>query len=138
MGGTGDDRLEIELTTALTDRFASADGGSGDDMFSVNTDIGDGTTGVVSSVELTGGEGADTFEVILNLVDYTFDPEVPEGVVDGNPGITLHDFNPGEDMLSIQIDRADGGEDRDMGDAQIVTDALGRSTLVMSFAATAT
>lgn len=114
------------------------DGGSGDDTFTVTSTMGDDGYPNFFTVGLSGGEGADVFDLTLELVDYEYGDTLPDRAVNGRPGIVIQDFTHGEDLLTIQIDRSEDGEDRDMTAAEIMRDTQGCATLVMSFAATAT
>ncbi len=90
------------------------------------------------SGDMLGGQNADVFDLTLQLVASEFSETQPNGANSGGQGIVPQDFTPGEDMLTVQIDRAESGEDRDMISADIGRDDDGYATLMMTFAATAT
>lgn len=135
-GGAGDDSLSVDLTDGLHDTPANVHGDAGDDTLTAAVDLGHGVPDT-SYGFLTGGAGSDEINVMVNLVAYSFDVTVPEETLDVSTGIVLTDFTPGEDILTIEIARGAGEEDREMISAEIIRDAAGRATLVMSFAATA-
>ena len=133
-GGDGNDRLSLDITDGFHDTAANLDGGAGDDTLSALADLGDGSSAHSYGV-LTGGEGSDTFNVTLNLVSDTFSNTPSDDLLEQRINLILRDFNPSEDVLNIQIDRAEGGEGRDMTSAEIIRDDTGNVTLMMNFAA---
>ncbi len=135
MGGDGDDQVTLDLNRGPNDTAGLAYGNAGDDTLiglgQMGSGFPDGGYGA-----LFGGPGADTFDVTLELVSRENGNSTGTQFV--STGLSVGDFNPDEDVLTIQIDRAAGGEEREMTSAEIGTSRFGMTQLVMRFAATAT
>ncbi|WP_113912320.1 calcium-binding protein [Roseovarius dicentrarchi] len=136
-GGAGDDSLTLNMTNGINDSGAVAYGGEGDDTITALGDVGLGYPDY-SFGTLTGGAGADAFDVTLNLLPQEYGSTDPYDTRDARVPVAISDFTPGEDVLTIEIARGAGEEDREMTAAEIIRDDVGRATLVMSFAATST
>lgn len=139
-GGDGDDHLTVDWTDDLNDQTTRLYGDAGDDIFNLTTEIGHIDYGVGAFVT-SGGEGSDVFNVTIRLVpetDYPFEePDDDAGPVDAGTILTLSDFDENEDVLTIDIDRTSGNEDREMLAAEITRTETG-SVLTMRFAASDT
>ena len=105
-GGEGNDAIAIDGTFHGT---VNADGGAGDDTISVdrmvhyyqtNDDIPGLTQFTEGDFALSGGEGADRFEVNADI-RYVQDGQDPAILA------TVTDFNPAEDVLSISYETGD-------------------------------
>lgn len=134
-GGLGNDTITYDLTGELNDTFATLDAGEGDDDITVTTSISE-TIPDTASVGITGGEGADNIRAVLNLGADTFSEGDPDAI-ETQSGIVITDFTPGEDTLTIEIDREAGSEARDMLSVELVTTGSGETLsteLVMIFA----
>jgi hypothetical protein len=106
IGGGGEDLLDITRTTP--DAVGStADGGHGDDTIRASAVLAAGNAGAT----LTGGEGADRFEIGVEVEAVT-DPG-DAVLVDHGTVLTVADFTPGEDVLAISPEASfDGGPPR--------------------------
>lgn len=142
-GGTGDDVLTVE--TSQPWYAGVAEGGTGDDTISVHTYIGtDDLPYWIPSAIVVGDEGEDIFELQLNMRHQTLgDGSFSLSSTTALADINLVDFDPDEDSIVVQINRADGNEDREMTSAELVTterESQGQLytdyELVMEFAAT--
>lgn len=130
-GGAGDDVINVSIEGDQR-VYGSTDGGEGDDTISLTAEIGDdGSYGSIVS-PISGGEGADAFDVQLNLSDTSYNVDDLDTSNSGTI-LELSDFDPNEDSLVIQINRGDGNEDRDMTSAEIIS-----NNIVITFAATDT
>ncbi|WP_420558037.1 calcium-binding protein [Roseovarius sp.] len=86
-GNAGDDVLQLLAGDPLTPNIAT--GGDGDDeLIALRTALN-------SDVELTGGDGADSF--VLSLNGELLDPDAPES----EGGVRITDFSPAEDVLLL-------------------------------------
>ncbi|WP_298858265.1 hypothetical protein [uncultured Sulfitobacter sp.] len=139
-GGEGNDVLEGRADSYADQYgiFKRMSGDAGDDTLIVNTSTSQSGSGGFFVMDVLGNEGSDTFDIQLQLANT--DMSASDAM------IALPDFDPREDTLRIQINRADG-DGRVMTGAQIVTRDFGfeelRQTeilqgLQMDFAASAT
>ncbi|MEH6520078.1 calcium-binding protein [Sulfitobacter sp.] len=140
-GGAGDDLLIGEVIDYYSGSFV-IDGGAGDDTIMVSTDIGY-PADAIPATSVTGGEGADSIELLLKMNGGYYGDFPSTSDTERATGISLDDFNADEDSLVIQVDRAEGNEDRVMTGAEIVTTTStnqgvesSQSSINMYFAAT--
>ncbi|MEH6737363.1 MAG: hypothetical protein V7695_02300 [Sulfitobacter sp.] len=140
-GGAGDDLLIGEVIDYYSGSFV-IDGGTGDDTIMVSTDIGY-PADAIPATSVTGGEGADSIELLLKMNGGYYGDFPSTSDTERATGISLDDFNADEDSLVIQVDRAEGNEDRVMTGAEIVTTTStnqgvesSQSSINMYFAAT--
>ncbi len=140
-GGEGDDELIYRGDTVLIDSPAVLEGGAGDDHL-----VGYVETGAAPTIYdserggffLTGGAGADVYEMKLDVVDYGAEdaPDVVKDTIN-----SFKDFDPDEDSLIVDLSE----EDRTLESYEIdkVSYTYGDQTfeysnLVLTFAATDT
>lgn len=95
-GGAGDDTL----TSFIDGLAANLDGGAGDDALVTTALVGSTDTADESQV-LTGGTGADSFSIGLDLTEFS-----TEG--SDTPLVTVTDFLPGEEQLELTVNTFGG------------------------------
>ena len=122
-GGAGNDTITYDLSADLNDSLGTLDAGEGDDEITVRADISEAVPDF-SSVAVTGGEGADNFRAVLGLGADEFSTDDPTEI-ENETGIVIRDFTPGEDTLTVEIDREAGSEARDMLSVELVTSGVG-------------
>ncbi len=141
-GGEGDDKLIYRGDTHLINSVAELEGGEGNDHLVGYEEVGAARTPYDSDTKggygLWGGEGADVFELKIDIVDYDA-PDAPEIVRDSTNSI--RDFEPGEDSLIIDL----GEEVRTLVSSEVVKttstwagQTVESSRLILTFAATDT
>lgn len=113
LGGDGDDVLTYDDGFHGSSNASSLDGGAGNDTLVFHDNIGS-ESAVSGGAGMTGGDGADTFFYDLTLVDGTPSFTDPDADIIRNSVGSVSDFNPDEDRLIIDLDRAAGSEDRDV------------------------
>lgn len=116
LGGEGDDVLNFNHGSYDQGENGSADGGEGDDTINVRADafVPAFLQTDVGGVEVTGGSGADEFNVTYEANDnFTFEP------TDDVRGsfVTINDFDPNEDSLVVEVE-----QDTDMPDREVEVD----------------
>ncbi|WP_299652523.1 calcium-binding protein [uncultured Tateyamaria sp.] len=112
LGGAGDDVLTINLSTTIFDSFTQSDAGAGDDTITVTSFVGDAVPDF-SSVGVTGGEGNDAFTAELTVIEDQFNgPDSTATSIRSFSGVVFNGFDTEEDTLVIEIDRAEGQQDR--------------------------
>lgn len=112
-GGEGDDVLQH--TSGGGDYSDQVSGGDGNDTIILNSYFGSGMESDAGNVSVSGGSGADHFEVNLELERNSLEED--EGTA-GEP-LYFSDFVPGEDTLEVNISRSSGQEDREMQFAEL-------------------
>lgn len=90
-----------------------------------------------------GGEGSDVFDIQLDLSDSTVDTPAPTVETLADTYLVIGDFDPAEDVLTVQINRDEAGATREMISAEIFSSDVPDGqpilqTIVMNFAATET
>ncbi|SFI63073.1 calcium-binding protein [Celeribacter neptunius] len=135
-GGAGNDDITWNSDTELNDMTARIDGGAGDDRIEIRAEAGTDQPDR-GGASVTGGEGSDDFEVVLELQNSELALEADDHLE--SRIATIGDFDPAQDRLSIEIERGPGTEDRDTSVemAQEETEAGGYvTTLTLSYAET--
>ncbi len=105
-GGEGDDVLINEGRTIIgTGYVIGVDGGEGDDTLNHNSDIFPipGQDPAEAAALLTGGEGADEFNITLSNGEGSFSASNDDPDVYVNRAAYITDFEQGSDVLSIEI-----------------------------------
>jgi hypothetical protein len=136
-GGAGDDEITFDSDVDLNDRTALVDGGPGDDIINIFADAGIENPDRGGAV-VSGGEGSDTFNVTLDLLDMPFEPFGDDGVLETDI-VRLSDFNPAEDTITIEIARTDEIDEREISQIdfnQTQTGSEFRTELSLYFEAT--
>ncbi len=136
-GGDGDD-----LLTSYANPYAAGDGDAlgisgdaGNDTLTASADIGyDNTPSVPGSfLGMSGGAGADVFDIQLDMSNPSHLPPSPTVPTQTSTYLNIADFDPAEDVLTVQINRDEEGADREMILAEIVGNEVR-----MTFASTET
>lgn len=142
-GGAGDDVLSASAD-AIYDGNGVLDGGTGDDTITAYSAIGHWRSDF-PSVDVIGGDGADVVDLQLYMSDGYSQDTSPQSPTSTTTAISLSDFDADEDSLLIQINRAEGNEDREMISAEIISteseyqgQLSTRTDIVMRFAGTET
>ena len=118
-GDAGNDTIETTQSSVGDYPTTIADGGDGDDVLTARDTAFYNTMFTVndSGVNMTGGEGADTFNVI-----YAADDVDPDALSGGeayhNNLVAITDFDPSEDTLVVEVETSDADLERDV-DAQM-------------------
>lgn len=145
LGGAGDDVLNFNHGSYDQGEWGSADGGEGNDTITVHTDalVPAGFEVDVGGVDVRGGSGADEMHVIYELGANEFIDDDGSSYADqidfDGRFIRVHDFNPAEDRLIVEVDRDPSMIDRGVSLDFTQTEAGGVYTtlLTMTFDATA-
>jgi Ca2+-binding RTX toxin-like protein len=136
-GGAGDDVINFNHGTYDQGEAGIADGGDGDDTLNVCAPaiVPEMIQGDMGGVEVTGGEGADTFNITYQM--NTIENEEPEDVMEGR-FITVTDFDPTQDNLVIEVKQTDTTEDRSATAEmeQVEENGMFKSSIKLTFAAT--
>jgi hypothetical protein len=136
-GGDGDD-----LLTSYANPYAAGDGDAlgmsgdaGNDTLTASADIGyDNTPSVPGSyLGMSGGEGSDVSDIQLEMSSPGHLSPSPTVPTQTSTYLNIADFDPAEDVLTVQINRDEEGADREMISAEIVGNEV-----LMTFAATET
>ena len=123
-GGDGDDVL-----TSYANPYAAGDGDAigmsgdaGNDTLTASADIGyDNTPAVPGSyLGMSGGEGADVFDIQLDMSSPSYLSPSPTVPTQTDTYLAIGDFDPAEDVLTVQINRDEAGADREMISAEMV------------------
>lgn len=107
-GGAGDDHITFDSDVELNSSVARIDGGDGDDHIDVFADAGVNTFDRGGAL-LTGGDGSDDFNVVLDLQNSQEDASIITTSV-----ARIGDFNPDDDSIRIEIERNDATADRNV------------------------
>ncbi|OAN74894.1 hypothetical protein A8B78_16985 [Jannaschia sp. EhC01] len=105
-GGAGDDLLISDGRTIVGTGYAiDIDGGAGDDTLAHSVDVfplplQDPSE---SAAILTGGDGADTFDISLTTGNGVFSETAQDPEVFVNQAARIMDFERGTDILSVEI-----------------------------------
>lgn len=146
-GGDGNDVLSQDVNPLAAQQFTfqSMSGNGGDDILIIGAEIGGNTGEGASGMNVTGGVGADLFDVQL---DMTTDTDIPATEPTQEDGlISINDFDPDHDILTVQINRDEASERRVMTSAEIAMIDVAlegenfstfRQAIQMNFAATET
>jgi hypothetical protein len=117
-GDAGNDVLVYDRHAALLDANSGMFGGTGDDILTVKADAGRAwTSDDYYGVNVNGGAGHDTFNVVLELQNAaSLEDEmwVNRGDEMDTRACRISDFDPSEDTIVVEIDRTTGTEDRDV------------------------
>jgi len=136
-GGAGDDVLSYDMTPGGPDlNLGAVDGGEGDDHIHVQDIWGDEYFAEGPNTIVTGGEGADI--ITLEVIDGVDDPATslsvgPEG--EDTSLITIQDFEPGVDSLTIDITSFAENGNLDFTATELTEQGEGLYQLSLSFLA---
>jgi hypothetical protein len=138
-GGAGNDSISIDMSDAYGDAVYNATGGEGDDTLEVTSTVGSSVPDFPTTA-LTGGEGSDTFLAELTLVEDDFANiyETRPSSTGSHAGLSVRDFDPAEDTLTITLNRSEGQEDRVLESLEVVQSTSNDNiyTIVLTFSAT--
>lgn len=154
-GGEGNDTIQVgpDLHFAGTGYVTGGDGGAGDDLFLQDADIREALqwrSDQTVPMQMTGGEGADTFQLTTTSSDGVY------AGYDGAPDVisrewmSITDFEVGTDMIVFDLTSSESGvysastaqmvEDSAAGQTQVSVlleaDGVPDQVLVISVAAT--
>lgn len=144
-GGDGDDMISADLS-GMFEEDVMISGGLGDDIIRVATQIpgtSSTTDAFAGSAFVTGDEGMDRITLELELRDTALVVDGPTSIT-WNSNITIDGFDASEDLLQLEITRAEGAEDRAAPVLSLARDEIGTelfgpyTDVTMTFAATAT
>lgn len=110
-GGDGNDTITSDIT-GVFDANVVLEGGDGDDIIQVTTDITEDDA-FAGQADMYGGAGEDRFELNLALTDTAPSAEDPTAIT-VDSFISIFDFDADEDVLQIEIIRPEGAEARDI------------------------
>lgn len=104
-GGTGDDLIVTDGAGSFGTGYALiARGGDGDDTFSHSVDVLPPLVFPYDQpARLTGGAGADAFNLFLTIGEGNFVPSVDDPEVFSTPAGLIEDFERGTDSLTIDL-----------------------------------
>lgn len=109
-GGAGNDSITFESGVESIDQTAQISGGEGDDTISLSVDVGIDAPDRGGAI-ISGGDGSDSFEVMMHLENSTVDVDGSGGPL--TTGIArITDFDPSEDSLLIQLESDQDAQDR--------------------------
>ncbi len=118
LGGAGDDTLVINSAQSTTTTDTLADGGDGADVFGVAVSAETASDPAIGEVRLTGGAGADTFDVTISLE--AFDAtSMAEATEDAPQLLLIEDFEPGVDMLMLQLAATSANDTSEISDVSV-------------------
>lgn len=106
-GGAGDDQIISNPSDNAFDTTVQIDGGEGNDTISIFADAGIENFFNLGSAVATGGDGADEFNVVYDLQNSMGEEQFLDTSL-----LRITDFNPNEDVLTIEVDRNDETTDR--------------------------
>ncbi|HHS94072.1 MAG TPA: hypothetical protein ENK63_01845 [Rhodobacterales bacterium] len=112
-GGDGDDVLIHDGTLYGSSTTSTMDGGDGDDTLIANGFVGNEEP-IFGGALMTGGDGSDTFQYDLTLVDGTPPFTDPDADTIHNSAPPIMDFDPDQDKLVIDLDRDEDSADREV------------------------
>jgi hypothetical protein len=101
-GGVGDDDITFDSDVELNSSTARISGDAGDDKITVLADVGVDEPDKGGAI-ISGGEGADIFEVVMNLENSLVDVNGSGGPLSTRLG-RIADFDPSVDMLQIEME----------------------------------
>ncbi len=139
LGGAGNDSITTEGGTPVgTGYRISADGGDGDDTLTHEVDVFPLTSQdpAFAPAFLTGGDGADAFELRLTFDNGVFSPSAEDPDVFETDAAVITDFEQGTDTLSFDLSGSLAGysvmtgtlvEDTDAGSTEIILRLSGGS-----------
>ncbi len=127
-GDAGNDTIGLAWDYSV-DLSRAAEGGDGDDTFVITTYVGNNgpAFGSVAPVA-SGGEGADVFDIFLRGGGVSTDPD-GNALPASGPIMTIADFDPAEDVLTIDLTGEVGG--LPLESASLVEDPAGGFTDVL-------
>jgi Ca2+-binding RTX toxin-like protein len=109
-GGEGHDRITSDIGNQVNESTTRIEGGDGNDNIIVETDalIPEIMLGDLGNVDIRGGEGADEIKIVYDLADNLenmvgLDPSPDSSDTFVGDLITVRDFVPGEDVLTIEV-----------------------------------
>ncbi|MEB8388144.1 hypothetical protein OO012_12970 [Rhodobacteraceae bacterium KMM 6894] len=131
MGGEGDDMIAFDQQDSVLDGQGEVQGGAGNDTISISTDIGFNVS-ANGPVAVSGNEGADTFEVEIDQVDND-DFYDPRDRVEDPTFISIEDFTPGEDVLTVDVAPLIETSGRDVTETELTELPGGGYELALTF-----